>query len=59
MLKEKRTQAAALGLAVVTTLSVLVGLDLLATQQHAAHGQTASAPATQPVLAAVPRQRPV
>jgi hypothetical protein len=54
MLKEKRTQAAALGLA----LSVLLGLDLLATQQHAAHRQAASAPATQPALAAVPRQRP-
>jgi hypothetical protein len=57
MFKRHRHQAAALGLAVAITLSVLASLDHLATQQHAGAamaraaapvGQLAGQPASAP-----------
>ncbi len=50
-------RAAALGLAAVITVTLLLGLDRLATQQHAARGMAAGAPGSMGSVACVGMER--
>jgi hypothetical protein len=50
-------QAAALGVALFFTLSILAGIDTLAVEQHAAVAQAASATAAKTAAAKAPAPR--